>query len=55
MVASGVSRQHFQMTSPLKLLGQLQLNFIYNLQVKGQRKVIGPGLGHMTKMTVMPI
>ena len=29
---SSVVRQQFQMTSPLKLLGQLLLNFIYSLQ-----------------------
>ena len=40
MVASGVRHQHFQSTSPLKPLGQFQLNFIFSLQAKGERKCI---------------
>ena len=50
---------HFQRTSPLKLLGQFQLNFICSLQAKGGTKiyiyvhVYDPG--HVTKMAAMPI
>ena len=46
--------QHFQRTSPVKLLGQVQLNLICSLQTKGERKFIFI-LGHRTKMVDMPI
>ena len=43
-------RQHFQTSSPLKPLGQLNSNFKWTL-----KKVWTNGPGHMTKMAAMPI
>ena len=37
---SSVRRQHFQRTSPLKLLDRFQLNFICSFQAKGKEKFI---------------
>ena len=53
-----VIRQHLQRTSPLKLLGQFQLNFICSLQAGGEgggerTYIFGPG--HMTKLSAIPI
>ena len=45
--------QHFQTSSPLKPLGQLNSNFIWRL-LRGT-KVCSNGPGHMTKMAAMPI
>ena len=42
------------LASPLKLLGQFEMNFMCSRLAKGGRKFIfGPG--HMTKMAAMPI
>ena len=47
-------RQHFQTSSPLKLLGQLNSNFIW-IPKDGGTKVCSNGPGHMTKMAATPI
>ena len=47
-------RQHFQTSSPLKPLGQLNSNFIWWLLDVGT-KVCSNGHGHMTKMAARPI
>ena len=47
-------RQHFQTSSPLKQLGQLNSNFIWRLMDAGT-KVCSTGPGHMTKMAATPI
>ena len=43
-------RQHFQTSSPLKPLGQLNSNFIWRLLRMGERMFV-----HMTKMAAMSI
>ena len=48
-------RPQFQTTSPLKLLGRLQPNFIYSLQAFLGKKSCSNGLGHMNNMATMPI
>ena len=48
--------QHFQRASPLKLLGQFQLNFICSFLANGKKRFIFSFCpGHMTKMVAMPM
>ena len=49
-------RQHFQTSSPLKPLSQLNSNFIWRLlRMLEQKFVQKNGPGHMTKMAAEPI
>ena len=48
-------RPQFQTTSPLKLLGRLQVNFIYSPPGPLGKESCSNGLGHMTNMAAMPI
>ena len=50
-----VVRPLFQMSSPLKPLGQSKAKFYVEPPWQGAKKVYINGLGHMTKMAAMPI
>ena len=47
--------QHFQTSTPLKLLGRLKSNFIMEPPWDGETKVCSNGPGQMTKMAAIPI
>ena len=56
MPPSYIVRQHFQLSSPLRPLGQTKPNFMWiEPLLVGGKKVCSNGQGHMTKMAAIPI
>ena len=55
IVQPGIHHQHFQTSCPLKSLGHLKPNFMWNLCGPGELKFNSRDLGHMTKMATTPI